>query len=66
MRDSILDNPQSKSSLGLEQNPEDDFGIDLDLLQSNLELSFEERLQQHHAAYLLLIELESSRSKRVS
>lgn len=39
-----------------------DFGIDLDLLRSNLELPYEDRLLQHHAAYLLLLEIENARN----
>lgn len=47
----------------LEEMPRhhDDFGVDLDLLKSNLSSSYEDRILQHHAAYLLLIELENAR-----
>jgi hypothetical protein len=39
-----------------------EFGTDLDLLKSDLSLSLEERLLQHHAAFQLLIEIERARS----
>jgi len=40
-----------------------DFGLDLELLQSNLSLSLEERLLHHHAAYKLVMEIERARGE---
>ncbi len=56
--------PKSESKIRKEDGSSaTDFGIDIDLLQSNLALSLEERLQHHHAAYKLLLELENARDE---
>ncbi len=39
------------------------YGIDLSLLETNLSLSFEERLERHQAALELVQEMEKARER---
>ena len=45
----------------MEEGEAKKYGIDLSLLEINLSLSFEERLQRHQAALELVQELEKAR-----
>jgi hypothetical protein len=50
----MTDLSPEKASLKEHSSLDDNFGVDLDLLASNLQLSYEERLAQHHSAYTLM------------
>ena len=50
--------PNQEKLSELQTSNQCDFGIDLDLLRSNLELPYEDRLLQHHAAYLLYLKTD--------